>query len=235
MRDIVEHYDQIWRNLDFPPYLRSLFRALEHLPLKPGCKVLDVACGNGTFGEWFKLRLGAEMYGIDYSPVAVDLCRDKGYSQVELVDLDRDPIPFEDASFDVVILSAVLEHIMSPEQVLKQVWRKLKPGGMVVVLTPNISWIVNRVLFMFGRWDHPLMGGTRGHISYMNKRQLSAALGSAGFNKHDWSYSVVAVAGNSKRSQGGLSGFVIRVLNDARAKVWQSLWAFNFIVVATKT
>ena len=234
MRNIVEHYDQIWRSVDFPPYLRSLFRALEQLPLKSDCRVLDVACGNGMFGEWFKSRLNAEMYGIDYSPVAVDLCRQKGYAQVELVDLDRDPIPFEDNFFDLVILSAVVEHIMSPEQVLKQVWRKLRPGGKVIVLTPNISWLINRMLFLFGRWDHSLMGGTKGHISYMNKRQLNAALTQAGFKELDWTHSVMIVAGSSRISQSGLSGLIIRALNDRRAKIWQSLWAFNFIVIACK-
>lgn len=233
MQNIVEHYDQIWRSVDFPPYLRSLFSTLEQLPLSNGCRVLDVACGNGTFGEWFKSRLNAEMYGVDYSPVAADMCRQKGYSQVELVDLDRDLLPFEDNFFDVVILSAVLEHIMSPEQMLKQVWNKLRPGGVVVVLTPNISWIVNRLLFLFGRWDHPLMGGTRGHISYMNQQQLAAALTQAGFQELDWTHSVVYVSGGSKSSKG-LYGLFARVLNDKRAKKWQSLWAFNFIVVANK-
>lgn len=234
MRDIVEHYDEIWRNVDFPPYLRSLYRALEELPLQKGCRVLDVACGNGSFGEWFMSRLDAEMYGIDYSPVAVDMCREKGYRGVETVDLDRDEIPFEDDFFDLVVLSAVVEHIMSPEDVLKQACRKLKPGGRVIVLTPNISWIVNRVLFLMGRWDHVLMGGTKGHISYMNQRQLTHALTNAGLAELDWTHSVMAVVGNATHKRNLVARTIIHLLNDRRVKVWQSLWAFNFIVTGRK-
>lgn len=231
MRNIVEHYDQIWRTVDFPPYLRSLYKALEELPLARNCRVLDVACGNGAFGEWFKARLDADMYGIDLSPVAADLCKQKGYTEVEVVDLDRDPIPFEDDFFDLVILSAVVEHIMSPEDVLKQAYQRLKPGGRVVVLTPNISWIVNRFLFLFGRWDHVLMGGTKGHISYMNKLQLTEALERAGFDQMDWTHSVVFVGGVPSSLP---SRIITWAFSDRRAKRWPSLWAFNFIVIARK-
>jgi ubiquinone/menaquinone biosynthesis C-methylase UbiE len=234
MREIVKHYDEIWRSVDFPPYLRSLYRALEQLPLDNGCRVLDVACGNGSFGEWFKSRLGAEMYGIDYSPVAVDLCKQKGYAEVKLVDLDKDPIPFEDNYFDLVILSAVVEHIMSPEEVLEQACRRLKPGGKVIVLTPNITWIINRLLFLIGRWDHSLMGGTKGHISYMNKLQLTRALTEAGFQDLDWTHSVMVVEGDSASSRNVFARTLIRVFNDRRTRIWQSLLAFNFIVIASK-
>jgi len=234
MRNIVEHYDQIWRDMDFPPYLRALYETLEELPLGENCRVLDVACGNGSFGEWFKSRLNADMYGIDISPVAADLCRQKGYTEVGVVDLDRESIPFQDDFFDLVILSAVVEHIMSPEQVLEQAYHRLKPGGRVVVLTPNISWIVNRLLFLLGRWDHVLMGGTKGHISYMNQRQLSRALTGAGFGGLDWTHSVIYVAGGPSHSRNVFARTIIRALDDRRAKTWQSLWAFNFIVVGRK-
>ncbi len=234
MREIVEHYDEIWRNVDFPPYLRALYRALEELPLQKGCRVLDVACGNGSFGEWFMSRLDAEMYGIDYSPVAVDTCHEKGYREVRTVDLDKEKIPFENDFFDLIVLSAVVEHIMSPEDVLKQACRRLKPGGRVIVLTPNISWIANRLLFAMGRWDHVLMGGTKGHISYMNQRQLTHALTGAGFQDLDWTHSVMAVFDDAKRKRSLVKRAIIRLLNDRRAKTWQSLWAFNFIVTGRK-
>ena len=175
------------------------------------------------------------MYGIDYSPVAVDLCKQKGYTEVEFVDLDTDPIPFEDNFFDLVILSAVVEHIMSPEQVLKQAYCRLKPGGKVIVLTPNISWIINRFLFLLGRWDHKLMGGTKGHISYMNQRQLTKILTEAEFRDLDWTHSVVFVLSESINLQCNVfARTILWVLSDKRVKIWQSLWAFNFIVIGSK-
>jgi 2-polyprenyl-3-methyl-5-hydroxy-6-metoxy-1,4-benzoquinol methylase len=207
---------------------------MQQLQLNEGSRILDVACGNGTFGEWFQKRIDVEMYGLDLSPVAVDLCKKVGYRQVELADLDRDPMPYLNDFFDLAILSAILEHVMSPDRVLREVWKRLKPGGKVVILTPNVAWILKRLLFMLGRWDHPRMGGTRGHISYMNKAQLATILQQAGYENIDWTHSVVYVAGGGKTSTKGLTGLIARILDGRCVYKWQSLWAFNFIVTASK-
>jgi 2-polyprenyl-3-methyl-5-hydroxy-6-metoxy-1,4-benzoquinol methylase len=230
---LTSHYDEIWSELGVPAYLASLYPALEQIGLGRGTKVLDIACGNGALGEWLIPRYGCEMYGIDISTVALEACRKIGY-RTEIVDVDSTQLPFEGVQFDMVALSAVLEHVMEPDRLLKQAFDVLKPGGHVVVLTPNVSWIVNRLLFLLGRWDHKLMGGTRGHISYMNRRQLGGRMAEAGFAEQDWSHSVMCVAGNSPTSRTGLTGAVIRALSNRRARWWPSLLAFNFIVVGQK-
>jgi 2-polyprenyl-3-methyl-5-hydroxy-6-metoxy-1,4-benzoquinol methylase len=232
--NLGEYYDSVWRQTDIPPYLESAITALAGMELTPGAKVLDVACGNGILGKWLIEYAKARLYGVDLSPVALERCRQIGYLKSELVDLDNELLPFAADSFDLVTLSAVLEHVMEPEQILIQTFEKLKPGGYVFVLTPNISWIVNRFLFLIGRWDHRLMGGTKGHISYMNKQQLQSYLAGAGFIDLDWSYSVHCVAGKSKVCQSGLTGMIIRALNNQRVHWWPALSAFNFIVTARK-
>ena len=234
MAGLVDYYDDLWKSSGIPPYVQSILPALEEAQLGEGGKVLDIACGNGVLGKWLMERVNCEVHGIDISPVALELCDKAGYKSTTIVDLDKDPLPFPDDHFDLVTLSAVVEHIMEPERVLADVWKKLKPGGLVVVLTPNISWIVNRFLFMAGRWDHRLMGGMKGHISYKNKKQLQEIFQSIGYSDLNWDHSVMCVAGNTKICQSGLSGFVIRGLSNRPVRFLHSIFAFNFIVSARK-
>ena len=60
------------------------------------------------------------------------------------------------------------------------------------------------------------------------------ALTGAGFQDLDWTHSVMAVFDDAKRKRSLVKRAIIRLLNDRRAKTWQSLWAFNFIVTGRK-
>jgi SAM-dependent methyltransferase len=60
-------------------------------------------------------------------------------------------LPFADASFDVVLLVALLEHVSRPERVMEEAWRVLKPGGEVAIVVPNDVWMsLGRLLLL--RW-----------------------------------------------------------------------------------
>jgi SAM-dependent methyltransferase len=56
--------------------------------------------------------------------------------------------PFEDASFDLVLAVEIIEHLEAPRAFLREIFRILKPGGLVIVTTPNISSIPSRVFFL---------------------------------------------------------------------------------------
>lgn len=233
MSELADYYDSRWEKIFLPPYIESLYTTIDEIGLGKDDRVLDIACGNGMLGKYIMDKHGCSMYGVDISPVAIKHCQKQGY-QCRVADLEKDSLPFKDSFFDVVLLSAVLEHVTDPASLIKQAYAKLRIGGRVVILTPNIEWIVNRFLFLLGKWDHRLMGGTRGHISYMSKRQLERATSEAHFENLNWNYSVLCVAGNSDICRKGLTGVVIRNLSNRRVRFLHSLLAFNFIVVAEK-
>ncbi len=87
--------------------------------------LLDVGCGNGKHVDCFQ-RFGVDARGIDK----------------EDCDLEKDPIPFPDNSFDVVFCKSVLEHIDQYERVLcheslgEDIRRVLKPDGIAIVMVP---------------------------------------------------------------------------------------------------
>jgi SAM-dependent methyltransferase len=72
-----------------------------------------------------------------------------------LWDLERHPYPLEDASFDAVVLTEVLEHLRDyPLRLLEEVHRILRPGGLLVLTTPNSARLQNRVHLVVGKTVH---------------------------------------------------------------------------------
>lgn len=92
-------------------------------------RVLDVGCGIGDF-----LEFRSNTIGTDINPDAVSFCNRRG---LEAVQMRQDRLPFPSEEFDGVILDNVLEHISSPEALLNEVRRVLKPSGAFVVGVPG--------------------------------------------------------------------------------------------------
>jgi SAM-dependent methyltransferase len=92
-------------------------------------ETLDIGCGVGKF-----LRHRPGTLGVDVNPAIVEFCRAQGLP-VTLMEPDR--LPFENARFDALVLDNVLEHIVDPQPLLKEMHRVLKPRGRVVVGVPG--------------------------------------------------------------------------------------------------
>jgi SAM-dependent methyltransferase len=113
-----------------PGYWRDVTR---HFP--PNARLLDVGCGGAWLGDHFN-----DYTGIDVSPEAVEAARSRGH-QVLLVNGDE-PLPFEEASFDGVVLKDVLEHVKEPVALVRDVRRVLRPGGTVFASSPDAQrWV----------------------------------------------------------------------------------------------
>ena len=92
-------------------------------------KTLDIGCGIGDLLSYRKNTFGA-----DINKNMVDWCKSQGY-EAELI--KNSILPFEDASYDSVIMDNVLEHIKDPEIILNEVRRVLIADGVFVVGVPG--------------------------------------------------------------------------------------------------
>jgi SAM-dependent methyltransferase len=109
---------------------------------------------------------------------------------IRQVDLNREPLPYPDAAFDVVTCSEVVEHLESCRGVIREAQRVLKPGGLLVVTTPNVLNARSRVRYLVSGFPN-LFGplpvnndrrySTGGHISPVPYFYLAHALLDAGF------------------------------------------------------
>ncbi len=93
-------------------------------------RVLDVGCGWGRELVRFKDAVGVDVC-LPFLKTA------KNYTSNELVLSDASSLPFRDNSFDLAIMSEVIEHLYSPDEAIKQIKRALREGGKIIVQTPN--------------------------------------------------------------------------------------------------
>jgi SAM-dependent methyltransferase len=106
--------------------------------LRNSFRVLDLGCGSGGSIDFFKLHAPeAKWVGLDIedSPEVRSRCRTDGEFHI----FDGVHIPFENSSFDLVYCKQVLEHVKSPEILLKEVQRVLRPGGHLVGSTSHLE------------------------------------------------------------------------------------------------
>ena len=101
-----------------------------------GNKLLDVGCGNGEYLNKMK-NLGWEVEGQETDPKAAQFANEKYKLKIHVGDLLGTNLPTE--TFDVVTLNHVIEHVIDPEKLLSECYRILKPGGRLVLLTPNVE------------------------------------------------------------------------------------------------
>lgn len=113
----------------------------------PGKTVLDLGCRAGALSQHF--LAGNEVTGMDVDEHALRFAADRGLTTV-WGDVEE-PLPFEDESFDAVVVGEILEHVRFPDEVVAEIGRVLKPGGVVVGSVPNAFRLKNRLKFLLGR------------------------------------------------------------------------------------
>lgn len=101
-------------------------------------KLLDIGCGLGSFVRFIKAKFPKlDITGIDFSKFAIEKAKELDDRITYHVGNTYRMDMFKDNTFNYVIASEILEHLSYPEKMLKEIKRVLKPGGMVVVSTPN--------------------------------------------------------------------------------------------------
>ena len=143
---------------------RRLSAAIAIADVKAGMQVLDVGCGRGEILRHCA-RLGADAYGVDNAPVAVELSRravageQQAPGKTGVAQSDAKRLPFPDAHFDRVLMFDVVEHLYPWElaQSLAEIRRVLKPGGVFIVHTAPNVWY-DRFAYPIVRLARTLMG-----------------------------------------------------------------------------
>jgi SAM-dependent methyltransferase len=119
-----------------------------HLPC---ASLLDAGCGDGRYFHVVAAApLRERLVGCDISERILATARETA-SQVglapELVRANVESLPFEDASFDLVLCTQVLEHLLSPADGVRELGRVLRPGGRLLLSADHAGNTVTRVLF----------------------------------------------------------------------------------------
>lgn len=124
----------------YPIYKRKtqlIHRLFMNIP--KDSKIIDVGCGEGVFVENLK--------GNGYNILGID----KNYSSKDVIRGSIFSLPFKENQFDVVLCLDVIEHVNLTEQEnsLKEIYRIIKPHGMLIMTIPNLAHFYSRIRFLF--------------------------------------------------------------------------------------
>ena len=127
--------------------------------IKPGSKVLDLGCGDGSLLHYLQTQRGATGIGLEIDQANIEECIENGVSVIEQ-NLDTGLSNFQDDSFDTVLLAQTIQALSKPEQLLDDMMRIGKNG---IVTFPN-----------FGNWKSRL------HLLSKGRMPVSK------FMPHEW-------------------------------------------------
>jgi|SRR5579859_1923390 len=138
----------------------------------PG-RMLEIGIGAGFFLKAAQ-RAGWQVQGIEISDEAASFAH--GRLGLDVVKMPAEQLGFASDRFDVVVMLEVVEHLFEPRRVLEDVYRVLRPGGILILSTPNFDALSR---FALGSSWAVLSPGE--HLYYFTRRTLRAILHSAGF------------------------------------------------------
>ena len=122
----------------FTSYPLKLAREIsKRCSLSPCSSLLDLGCGRGEMSSAFD-QLGFSVTSCDRESASSRFFDNINFTQV---DFEKSALPFDDNSFDVVFSKSVIEHLHEPLCVWNELFRILKPGGIIITLCP--SWEYN--------------------------------------------------------------------------------------------
>lgn len=156
-------------------------RLVKHAAVRPGFRVLDVACGTGVVAIT-AARLGARVTGLDLTPELITHARenaDIAGVEVEWHEGDVEELPFGDAAFDVVL--SQFGHIFAPrpEVAAAEMLRVLKSGGTIAFSTWPPELALGRLFALGGRYMPPPPAGVTPPMTWGDPNIVRERLGSA--------------------------------------------------------
>ncbi len=210
----LSRWERVFASLLYldPPRRESIDLSVFWLKSKPKGRLLEVGCGSGATLKSMR-ELGWEVEGVDFDPIAVEQARRKGLT-VHLGSLAEQELLGN--SFDAIAANHFIEHVHDPVDVLRECHRLLKPGGLLVLITPNAR-----------SWGHRLyLADWRGlepprHLHIFTRSSLASACTRAGFSPRDCRAVVrtgsILLESSMLRRKGKL--------NSVRRAFWTPLWA----------
>jgi demethylmenaquinone methyltransferase/2-methoxy-6-polyprenyl-1,4-benzoquinol methylase len=163
---IAEKYDKMNTLLSLGRHKRWRKFAMDKLPVQPGQSAIDVCCGTGDWTISLAQKTGStgHVVGLDFSENMLAIAHMKkdelGLKQIELVHGNAMELPYEDNTFDYATIGFGLRNVPDIHQVLSEMCRVVKPGGLVasLELSKPVWPIFKQVYYLYLNGLLPLLG-----------------------------------------------------------------------------
>ena len=163
---ISDNYDKMNSVISFQQHIKWRKDTMKRMNVQPGSKALDVCCGTADWTIALAEAVGptGEVAGLDFSQnmlnVGIEKVKGLGLKQVKLIHGNAMELPFPDNSFDYVTIGFGLRNVPDYMQVLKEMHRVVKPGGIAVCLETSQPTLIGykQLYFFYFRFIMPLFG-----------------------------------------------------------------------------
>jgi 2-polyprenyl-3-methyl-5-hydroxy-6-metoxy-1,4-benzoquinol methylase len=126
---------------------------VNRMPNNPNARVLEIGCGTGSTGALALKNNKCDYYvGVEINSEVATLAREK-LSKVIVADVENIDLDWEESSFDILILSEVLEHLVDPWETIRKLLVFLKPSGLIMSSSPNVSHYKIIKNLILGKWE----------------------------------------------------------------------------------
>lgn len=133
----IEH---IVKERNYTPRLEQHALIVKNLEFDNVKKVLDIGCGLGELLEVIERQTGEEKiekFGVDIDEENVNICKENLEGDFRVLDVDKERLPYDDDSFDIVCVIGIVEHVENPSRLAREAFRVCR--GKAVFMTPNLS------------------------------------------------------------------------------------------------
>lgn len=163
---ISDNYDKMNSVISFQQHVKWRRDTMKRMNVKQGSKALDVCCGTADWSIALAEAVGptGKVFGLDFSENMLKVGREKveklNLNQVTLVHGNAMELPFQEGSFDYVTIGFGLRNVPDYMQVLREMYRVLKPGGIAVCLETSQPTLFGyrQLYFFYFRFIMPLFG-----------------------------------------------------------------------------
>jgi 2-polyprenyl-3-methyl-5-hydroxy-6-metoxy-1,4-benzoquinol methylase len=202
---------------------------LERVPLRAS-RILDVGCGDGSFGLAIKSRQTVFIHGLTYSQEEADRAKARldNVSILDLNNLEGITSNLGHDFYDCIICSHVLEHLNWPKEFLSRIKNYLAKDGTLIVALPNVLAWRQRVLFLLGYFRYTsggIMDET--HFRFFDYHSAITLVQEAGYSK-------IEACGQGVFPMSKYLPWVGKFLDRAAVSVFPGLFSTQFLIVGRK-
>jgi 2-polyprenyl-6-hydroxyphenyl methylase/3-demethylubiquinone-9 3-methyltransferase len=144
-----------------------------------GKTALDVGCGAGLLAEPLA-RLGAKVTGIDATPAVIAVAREHAATMALDVDYRVGDVQELEGQFDLVTCMEVIEHVAEPAAFVKALGKRLAPGGLLIMSTPNATSWSRLIMITIGEGLRQIPRGTHDFDKFIGPDRMKVLLAGAG-------------------------------------------------------
>lgn len=180
----AENYERFFVPSIGEPVARDL---IKQAGLRPGERVLDVACGTGVVTRMASEQVGAtgSVAGLDIEKGMLAVARKVSPASIEWYEASAENIPVADTALDVVLCQLGLQFVPDQEKALKEMYRVLMPGGRVLLNVPGpASPMYETLIEALEKYINPQAAGfVRRVFSLHHPHEIRQLMTAAGFSK----------------------------------------------------